>query len=100
MEVFEKLRGFLWHQGIDGLGVGPQWLRRFLPYRKRFDTAARIHDDLYDHKGNDHSRYLADRYLLESMVRQSENDIQILFSIVYYIAVRVNGWMFYRYNRD
>lgn len=75
-------------------------LRRWLPYRNRFDTAARIHDNLYDHKGDGLSRFLADRYLLESMVRQSENDMQILFSVVYYIAVRISGWMFYRYNKD
>ena len=38
------LKGLLWHEGSNGLGIGPIWLRRLLPYRKLFDSAARIHD--------------------------------------------------------
>ena len=38
------LKGLLWHKDSNGLGVGPIWLRRLLPYRKLFDSAARIHD--------------------------------------------------------
>ena len=38
------LKGCLWHVGSNGLGVGPIWLRRLLPYRRLFDSAARIHD--------------------------------------------------------
>ena len=39
-----RLKGCLWHEGSNGLGVGPIWLRLLLPYRKLFDKAARIHD--------------------------------------------------------
>ena len=38
------IKGLLWHEGSNGLGVGPIWLRRLLPYRRLFDKAARIHD--------------------------------------------------------
>lgn len=94
-----KIRGCLWKPGINGLGVGPQWLRVLLPYRKQFDTAARIHDDNYDHRGDSHDRFLFDKYLLDNMLMQSSSDLQVLFAILYYILVRLFGWMFYRYNR-
>ena len=95
-----RIRGCLWHEGSNGLGVGPMWLRRWLPYRERFDTAARIHDDEYDQKGGGHMRFLFDKYLLENMLRRSGNDVQAVFSVVYFVCVRVFGWLFYRYDRE
>lgn len=99
MAKIKDLRGFLWKQGVNGLGVGPKWLRFFLPYKERFDTAVKIHDADYDKNGDAHDRFNADSLLLTNMVCVSVNGIQVLFSIIYYITVRLFGWMFYRYNR-
>lgn len=98
--IFGRIKGCLWKDGINGLGVGPAWLRRLVPYRERFDTAARIHDDEYDQKGDGHMRFLFDKYLIENMLRRSENDVQAVFSMVYFVCVRVFGWLFYRYDRE
>ena len=95
-----KIKGCLWKAGVNGLGVGPAWMRRILPYRDRFDTAARIHDDEYDQKGDGHMRFLFDKYLLENMLRRSGNDVQAMFSVVYFVCVRMFGWLFYRYDRE
>lgn len=95
-----RIKGCLWKQGINGLGVGPAWLRRLVPYRELFDTAARIHDDEYDQKGDVHMRFLFDKYLLENMLRRSGNDVQAVFSLVYFVSVRAFGWLFYRYDRE
>ena len=100
IRIFGKMRGCLWKAGVNGLSVGPSWMRRLLPYRERFDTAARIHDDIYDVKGDGHMRFLADKYLLENMLRQSGNDLQVGFSVAYYVCVRMFGWLFYRYDRE
>ena len=95
-----RIKGCLWKEGVNGLGVGPAWLRRLVPYRDRFDTAARVHDDEYDQKGDGHMRFLFDKYLLENMLRRSGNDVQAVFSVVYFVCVRMFGWLFYRYDRE
>lgn len=94
-----RLKGCLWHEGSNGLGVGPMWLRRWLPCRKAFDAAARKHDTNYDLQGTGKDRFMYDKMLLRDMALDSETDIQVLFSIVYYLAVRCFGWLFYRYYR-
>lgn len=93
------IRGCMWKQGVNGLGTGPEWMRRLLPYRKRFNSAACQHDTNYDLQGTGKDRFVYDKMLLRDMVPDSSNDLQVLFSIVYYVAVRVFGWLFYRYNR-
>ncbi len=100
IRMFGKIKGCLWKAGVNGLGVGPAWLRRLLPYRDRFDTAARIHDDEYDQKGDGHMRFMYDKYQLENMLRRSGNDVQAVFSVVYFVLVRAFGWLFYRYDRE
>ena len=95
-----RIKGCLWKEGVNGLGVGPAWLRRLVPYRELFDTAARIHDGEYDQKGDGHMRFLFDKYLLKNMLRRSGNDVQAVFSVVYFVCVRMFGWLFYRYDRE
>ena len=93
-----RLKGCLCHKGSNGLGVGPMWLRRWLPYRKTFDAAARKHDAWYDTKGDGRMRFLADKNLFENMLRVSDSDMQVMFSVVYFVCVRLFGWLFYRYS--
>ena len=93
------LKGCLWHEGSNGLGVGPMWLRRWLPYRKTFDTAARKHDEWYDTKGDGWARELDDLLFLCECLKVSKTSIQRLFAYLYFLLVRTFGWAFYRYNK-
>ena len=92
-----NIKGLLWHEGSNGLGVGPIWLRRLLPYRKLFDKAARIHDQCYDTKGN--SRKLYDLLFLYNCLNVCTNPLQKFIAYIYYILVRLFGWLFYRYQK-
>ncbi len=93
------LKGCFWHKGSNGLGVGPMWLRRWLPYRKAFDDAARKHDDWYDTKGDGWARELDDLLFLYECLRVDKTPMQRLFAYLYFLLVRMFGWMFYRYDR-
>jgi hypothetical protein len=95
----KKLRGMLWKPGVNGLGVGPKWLRRLLPYRKRFHEAALHHDVRYDKRGGDKERCKYDIAFLEDMIYDSSSTLQVSVAVVYFYAVRVFGWLFYRYDR-
>ena len=94
------LKGCLWHQGINGLGVGPMWLRRWLPYRKAFDKAARKHDEWYDTQGDGWARELDDLLFLCECLKVSKTSLQRLFAYLYFLLVRTFGWAFYRYNKQ
>ena len=93
------LKGCLWHKGSNGLGVGPMWLRRWLPYRKRFDKAARKHDAEYDEQGDWKDRREDDILFLQSLLQASETTLQVSVAVVYFYLVRLFGWLFYRYKK-
>ena len=93
------LKGCLWHKGSNGLGVGPMWLRRWLPYRKRFDKAARKHDAEYDEQGDWKDRREDDILFLQSLLEASETTLQVSVAVVYFYLVRLFGWLFYRYKK-
>ena len=94
-----RIKGCLWHEGSNGLGVGPMWLRRWLPYRKAFDAAARMHDEWYDTKGDGWARELDDLLFLYECLKASKTSMQRLFAYLYFLLVRIFGWAFYRYNK-
>ena len=94
-----RLRGALWHEGSNGLGVGPMWLRRCLPYRQRFRYAAIQHDMAYDCNGDGEHRRFADWSFLAMCLSVSDNGLQRLTAWVYFVAVRMFGWLYYRYGR-
>lgn len=94
-----RIRGCLWHEGSNGLGVGPMWLRRWLPYRKTFDAAARKHDEWYDMEGDGWARELDDLLFLYECLKASKTSLQRLFAYLYFLLVRLFGWAFYRYGR-
>ena len=93
-----RLRGALWHEGSNGLGVGPMWLRRCLPYRQRFRYAAIQHDMAYDSNGDGEYRRFADYAFLAMCLSASDNWLQRLTAWVYFVAVRLFGWLYYRYD--
>ena len=92
----KKLRGMLWKPGVNGLGVRGM---HCLPYRRRFDAAARKHDAEYDEKGGGKDRREYDIIFLQSMLEVCETTLQVSVAVVYFYAVRLFGWMFYRYTR-
>ena len=92
------IKGILYKRGVNGLGVGPMWMRMLLPYRHRFDDAAKEHDGRYDACGTWRDRRMADFMLLTDMVRLCGNDLQVIFSIGYYFMVRAFGWLFFKYK--
>jgi hypothetical protein len=95
-----SLKGCFWHKGSNGLGVGPKWLRAWLPYRILFNSAAVKHDSSYDIKGgNWYLRAVADLGFLHDMLKVSCNMEEKVMALAYYILVRMFGWMFYRYDR-
>ena len=91
-----RLKGVLWKPGVNGLGV---WGIRCLPYRKRFDKAARKHDAEYDERGDWKDRREFDILFLQSMLEVSETTLQVSVAIVYFYLVRLFGWLFYRYKK-
>lgn len=94
-----RLKGYFWHKGSNGLGVGPEWMRRWLPYRWQFDSAARKHDLWYDTKGDGWARKLDDLLFLYECLKVSKTSLQRLFAYLYFLLVRMFGWAFYRYDR-
>ena len=91
-----KIRSVFWKPGINGLGVRGI---HFLPYRKLFNAAACEHDANYDEKGTWKDRRIYDIHFLRCMTKVCENDTECSFAFVYFVAVRLFGWMFYRYGR-
>lgn len=92
-----RLRGILWKPGINGLGV--LGFHR-LPYRKRFDYAARQHDELYDIKnGTRKDRRVADIFFFQSCLQNCRTDLHCFMAIIYFVLVRLFGWAFFRYDR-
>ena len=75
------------------------WLRRWLPYRKRFDKAARKHDAEYDEQGDWKDRREDDILFLQSLLEASETTLQVSVAVVYFYLVRLFGWLFYRYKK-
>lgn len=93
----KKLRGLLWKPGVNGLGV-----RGFhhLPYKKRFDQAARRHDRLYDMKGGASDREFADIEFFYLCLKSCSTTFQAIIASIYFVFVRCLGWLFYRYDRE
>lgn len=92
-----QLKGCLWKPGINGLGVRGL---HCLPYRKRFDCAARNHDKMYDCGGTWKDRRRVDIIFLGQCVNCSRTTFQVTVSVIYFYAVRLLGWAFFRYDKQ
>lgn len=91
-----KIKGIFYKPGINGLGVSGF---HHLPYRNRFDEAARHHDWMYDLGGDHKDREAADVRFLYDCVRVCDKTFQVTTSIIYFYAVRLFGWMFFKYKK-
>lgn len=92
-----RIEGILWKPGVNGLGV--QGFHR-LPCRRRFDTAARRHDAFYDCRGGWRERRAYDIVFLGDMVAACRTTLHVSVAVAYFCAVRMFGWLFYRYDRN
>lgn len=95
-----KIKGMLWKPGVNGLGVGKLWVNRLLPFGGLFHQAAVAHDRHYDQKGDGALRKDADRLFLRGMLDVCTKGREAACAVLYYAAVRMFGWLFYRYDRE
>ena len=91
-----RLKGILWRAGINGcgvFGVKP-------PFFDKFQACCELHDAMYDLGGDDKARFKADKRLLVDMVERSTGSWLMLWCFVYYLSVRMFGWLFFNYQLE
>lgn len=94
-----RIKGCLWKEGANGLGVRlPLAGTLPLPYRRLFDVAAREHDRRYDLGGGGGDRRFADLLFLWDCAAVCRTDTQAAMAMLYYTMVRLFGWLFFNYN--
>lgn len=94
----KSLKGILWKEGINGLGVSLCGMPPIpLPYCERFDLAARSHDADYDKGCDGKDRKKADYDFLVGMVEDCDNVLQVMFAVFYFIMVRLFGSLFFKH---
>ena len=89
-----KLKGILWRAGVNGcgvFGVKP-------PFFDKFQACCELHDAMYDLGGDGKARFRADKRLLVDMVERSTGSWLMLWCFVYYLSVRMFGWLFFNYK--
>ena len=94
-----RIRGLLWREGENGLGVNILGFHPKLPYSVLFDKPARQHDRMYDNGGDGWNRAFYDEMFGQWMWRYSHTVSQRIFCIIYYISVRLFGWLFFNYTK-
>lgn len=90
----KKLKGALWRAGVNGcgvFGVRP-------PFFDKFQTCCELHDAMYNEGGDGMARFRADKRLIVDMVNRSTGTWLMLWCFVYYVAVRMFGWLFFNYK--
>lgn len=96
-----KIRGCLWKEGANGLGVRLPIVGLLpLPYRKRFDVPARRHDAMYDKGGDGWNRAYYDQMFGQWCWRYAHSRTARVFAVIYYIVVRLFGWLFFNYKKE
>lgn len=99
MSVFNKLKGALWTPGVNGCGVCSA-LNILVPYHSTFREACELHDLCYDLGGIEKDRKRVDDKFFNNMMNKSPwyRPDRMVFAILYYINVRLFGWLFFKYN--
>ena len=89
-----RLKGILWRAGINGCGV----FGIKPPFFDKFQACCELHDAMYDLGGDGKDRFRADKRLLVDMVERSTGSWFMLWCFVYYLSVRMFGWLFFNYK--
>ena len=77
--------------GCGVFGVKP-------PFFDKFQACCELHDAMYDLGGDGKARFRADKRLLMDMVEKSTGSWLMLWCFVYYLSVRMFGWLFFYYK--
>lgn len=89
-----NLKGILWRAGVNGCGVyGVK-----PPFFDKFQACCELHDAMYDLGCDGKARFRADKRLLMDMVEKSTGSWLMLWCFVYYLSVRMFGWLFFNYK--
>ena len=89
-----RLKGILWRAGVNGCGV----FGIKPPFFDKFQACCELHDAMYDLGGDGKARFKADKRLLMDMVERSTGSWLMLWCFVYYLSVRMFGWLFFNYK--
>lgn len=90
----KKLKGALWRAGVNGCGVcGVR-----PPFFDKFQACCELHDAMYNEGGDGKARFRADKRLIVDMVNRSMGTWLMMWCFVYYVAVRMFGWLFFNYK--
>lgn len=90
----KKLKGAFWRAGVNGCGV----FGIKPPFFDKFQACCELHDAMYDLGGGKKERFRADKRLLVDMVERSTGSWLMLWCFVYYLSVRMFGWLFFNYK--
>ena len=91
-----NLKGALWRAGVNGCGV----FGIKPPFFDKFQACCELHDAMYDLGGDGKARFKADKRLLVDMVERSTGSWLMLWCFVYYLSVRMFGWLFFNYKEE
>lgn len=90
----KNLKGILWRVGVNGCGVfgikPPLW--------RKYQACCELHDAMYDLGGDGKERFRSDKRLLMDMVERSTGSWLMMWCFVYYLSVRMFGWLFFNYK--
>ncbi len=89
-----KLKGILWRAGVNGCGV----FGIKPPFFDKFQACCELHDAMYDLGGDGKERFKADKRLLVDMVERSTGSWLMTWCFIYYLSVRMFGWLFFNYQ--
>jgi len=92
-----RLKGLLYRKGVNGCGV--KIFRIRMPYHERFKAACEVHDACYDTGGDEGVRRIVDIFSLKRMITECDNSLHVFVAVCYYVAVRVFGWLFFKYDK-
>lgn len=90
----KNLKGILWRTGINGCGV----FGIKPPFFDKFQACCELHDAMYDLGGGKKERFRADKRLLVDMVERSTGSWLMTWCFIYYLSVRMFGWLFFNYK--
>ena len=77
----------------------PQWLLKLLPFSKRFNAAAKIHDDGYWLGGNwENKRYEDEKFAYNVAKVCKFNIFAWLFGFIYFLSVVIFGGFFFNFH--
>lgn len=93
--VFDKNRYWL------GPSSWSQKILKYLPFSKRFNKVAYVHDDDYGFGGGWKEKNHSDRKFLKGTIKQAGwNPFAFLFALIYFLFVHFFGFLFFNWRDE